>query len=507
MESPSKNTTPTFSGTASEKAPVKVVVYEGPTPEGKIAATVETEVTGSSCSLKVPCKWSVAVTKALFEGVATHVYTAVAEQTSKLTSLEGVSEPQTFEIDTRPPRVTITQIGPQVGEHEAQPTLTGTATDPKEEVTVRLYQGGEAKGVEVATLKAAVTGGRWAVQVPSALQEGKYTALATQPSSLKNPTGESPPMTFEVITKPPVVTLREIPSPTSDAAPSFSGTATDPKEKVVVRVYAGSQAEGTPVASIEAEPDNGQWSSATLADRRRVAAGRRIHGDRRTEELPEEQARHEPADPASRSRFSRPRFPKSSASANRTAAIMNATVNANGGRLSACHFEYGTTTGYGKEARMRATSSAAPGPEDAGCAFTVPRRRSRTANSRSTARCPCSPRASRLTPGTTYFFRIVTENEHGNGNQGVGEGSFRTAPPEVVEETPLQTTEHEPHADQQRPERRRAGRHDRQGAGSERKERLDLEAPEERRLPARVQAPGGRHRDDRLVLPAARARA
>ena len=39
-----------------------------------------------------------------------------------------------------------------------------------------------------------------------------------------------------------------------------------------------------------------------------------------------------------------------SASAKRTAAIMNATVDANGGRR-VCRFEYGTTTGYGKEAQ------------------------------------------------------------------------------------------------------------------------------------------------------------
>ena len=293
----SNNTKPTFSGTASEKAPVKVIVYEGLEPEGKIAATVETEVTGSNCCLRVPCKWSVAVTKGLFEGVATHVYTAVAVQTSKLTSLEGESEPQTFEVDTRPPRVTITQIGPQVGEPEKQPTLTGTASDPKEEVTVRLYKGGEPKGVEVASLKAAVSGGRWAVQVPSALIEGKYTALATQPSSLKNPPGESLPMTFEVILASPVVTLREIPSPTSDVAPSFSGTATDPKEKVVVRVYAGSQAEGAPVASVGAEVANQAVVLGVAGHRRRVAAERRIHRDRRTAELVAEQGGLERADP------------------------------------------------------------------------------------------------------------------------------------------------------------------------------------------------------------------
>ncbi len=45
-------------------------------------------------------------------------------------------------------------------------------------------------------------------------------------------------------------------------------------------------------------------------------------------------------------------------------------------------------------------------------------------------------RVNGLAVGTTYFFRVVTENAHGNGNAAVGEGSFRTANAEVVEETP-----------------------------------------------------------------------
>ena len=55
-------------------------------------------------------------------------------------------------------------------------------------------------------------------------------------------------------------------------------------------------------------------------------------------------------------------------------------------------------------------------------------------------------RLSRLASGTTYFFRIVTENEGGNGNEAMGEGSFRTEAAEVVEEAPSkeQNTNHTP---------------------------------------------------------------
>ncbi len=439
VPSPTNVTAPSFSGTTSEKAPVHVVIYEGVAPEGITATTVEGQVTGSTCTLKAPCKWSATLTTPLFTGQADHVYTAVAEQKSTITGREGVSEPQSFEIDTRPPRVAIAQIGPQVGEPGDHPTLTGTATDPKEEVTVRLYSEHESKVEEVASMKAAARGGEWAVQVPSVLKEGKYTALATQPSSLKNPEGKSLPMTFEVITKPPVVTLRDVPSPTSDASPSFSGTATDPKEKVVVRVYAGSQAEGTPVASIEAEVENGQWSSATLA----ANEGESLPDGEYTA-IAEQKSflKNKPGTSLPvpfTVEVQSPSVSEVKSSTNHTAAIMNATVSANGGRLSVCRFEYGTTTGYGREGQCGYFQGSA-GPENAGCAFKPPPAEEAGCEFPLDRPVPVLAKASRLTPGTTYFFRIVTENEHGNGNQGVGEGSFQTAPPEVVEETGTQQT-------------------------------------------------------------------
>ena len=441
VESPSKLTTPTFSGTTSEKAPLKVVIYEGLAAEGITAATLEDiQVTGSSCTLKAPCKWSATLTTPLFAGQADHVYTAIAEQKSGIPpGLEGISEPQTFEVDTRPPRVAITPIGPQLGEHQKQPTLSGTATDPKEEVTVRLYKGGEAKGVEVASMKTPVSGGHWGVQVPSALAEGQYTAVATQPSSLKNLPGESLPMTFEVILKSPVVTLKEVPSPTSDAAPSFSGTATDPKEKVTVRVFAGgAPEEGQEVAKVEAEVANGQWSAVSLANEgESLQDGEYTAIAEQPSSLGNKAGKSEPpihfvvqVQP--------PTVSEVSASANRTAALMNATVDANGGRLSVCRFEYGATTGYGREAQCAFVVGTAGG-DNPGCAFTFPP---------STPECEFPldhgenifARVNRLSAGTTYFFRIVTENEHGNGNQAMGEGSFRTADAEVVEETPSQQT-------------------------------------------------------------------
>jgi hypothetical protein len=105
---------------------------------------------------------------------------------------------------------------------------------------------------------------------------------------------------------------------------------------------------------------------------------------------------------------------------------MNASIDSNGGRLSMCRFEYGATTEYGKEAQcafsFAGTECAfAFPPAVPGCEFPVDHGVASYA------------RVFRLSPSTTYFFRIVTENDGGKGNTGVAEGQFRTADREGVE--------------------------------------------------------------------------
>ena len=74
-----------------------------------------------------------------------------------------------------------------------------------------------------------------------------------------------------------------------------------------------------------------------------------------------------------------------------TAATLNATVNPNGGEVSKCEFEYGTTTAYGKTA----SCSSLPGSGSSSVAV--------------------SASVSSLTPGTTYHFRISATNAGGTG--------------------------------------------------------------------------------------------
>ena len=57
--------------------------------------------------------------------------------------------------------------------------------------------------------------------------------------------------------------MNTVPTPSNVTKPSFSGEASE-SEPVTVRIYKGSKAEGTPVASVEAEVSSRNWSSGAL---------------------------------------------------------------------------------------------------------------------------------------------------------------------------------------------------------------------------------------------------
>src|SRR2546423_1520421 len=93
-----------------------------------------------------------------------------------------------------------------------------------------------------------------------ALPSGQYTAIATQESSLGNPSGVSEPVTFTVETAAPRVTLDQPQSPSNDTTPSFTGTASD-TTSVVIQIYAGATAEGSVVSTATATGTGGGWTS------------------------------------------------------------------------------------------------------------------------------------------------------------------------------------------------------------------------------------------------------
>ena len=129
-------------------------------------------------------------------------------------------------------------------------------------MTVRVYRVVKTTKTLLATATAIPSAGAW-VSNEVTLESGKhtYTAIASQESSLGNPTGTSGAATFAVDTDAPAVTLNAPKSPTNDATPSFSGTATE-TSPVTVEIYAGDTAKGTPVATATAAGTGGPWTSA-----------------------------------------------------------------------------------------------------------------------------------------------------------------------------------------------------------------------------------------------------
>jgi hypothetical protein len=86
-----------------------------------------------------------------------------------------------------------------------------------------------------------------------------------------------------------------------------------------------------------------------------------------------------------------------------TAATLNATVNPNGGEVSECKFQYGTSTSYGSSA----TCTPSPGS--------------------GTSPVAVSASVAGLAANTTYHFRIVATNAGGTSNGS--DQAFKTLPP------------------------------------------------------------------------------
>ena len=282
---------PTFSGTVSEPGPVTVHVYPGKEAKGTEAGTYEVTVLAAG-------KWEVMASPQLPDGT----YTAVATEPSGLTNEPGTSESRTFEIDTHAPEVAL--AGVPTPTNETNPSFSGTASETKN-VTVKVYKGPTATGSPVATVEGAVSGGHWkSPSLATTLTTNTYTAVAFEPSSIGNGEGHSEPVTFEVNTNSPVVTLATPTTPSNNRTPAFTGTASANTE-VVVHIYEGTEAEGTQVASATATGTEGAWSSAAAepdsADRqthicRDRDPGKPARQRRRQIQRGHVRRQHEPAD-------------------------------------------------------------------------------------------------------------------------------------------------------------------------------------------------------------------
>jgi large repetitive protein len=248
LPSPSNDATPTFSGTATDKTPVVVHIFDASEHE---VASVSGGPSGG--------EWEAGPSKALPSGS----YTAVATESSSLGNPAGHSENIGFTIETESPHVTLN--APAARSSDTTPSFSGTASETTT-VTVDVYKGGSPSGPVLATATAAGTGGAWTSgTVSEALPTGLYTARAVQSSSLGNPDGVSESRTFEIDTRTPEVTLNAPPERSNDTTPSFSGSASDTVEPIVVSVFRGTSATGSAVATATAAATGGFWESGPVS--------------------------------------------------------------------------------------------------------------------------------------------------------------------------------------------------------------------------------------------------
>lgn len=392
--SPSNDTTPSFSGTASDSTTVTVEVFEGTKAEGAIIATVTAQGTRGA--------WS---SGHLAPGLppGRHTFTAVATQTSSLRNAAGRSAPVTFAVDTEPPALTLRS--PPSRSNDTTPSFSGTASEGTT-VTVEIYEGTAASGALIATATAAPAAGAWISAAASpALHDGTFTAIAIEPSAIGNAAGRSAPVTFAIDTAPPTVTLKTPPSPSSNRYPSFSGTASD-QQPVTIDIYTGARAEGPVVASATGEAVRGEWLSARLS-----AA---LEWGTYTAVATQPSSIGNATGTSAPVTFAVVPIPPTVATEapsllTRTSATLYASVDPEGGPVSGCYFEYGTTTAYGTTIECGLLSEANAFP------------------SAGTSAVPVLARIFGLQASTTYHFRIVAIGE---GGTAVGaDETFTTLPP------------------------------------------------------------------------------
>jgi hypothetical protein len=404
--SPSNNTAPSFSGTASEGTQITVEIFEGTRPEGRKVATVTAPGTHGP--------WvSAHVTPSLPSG--DHTYTAFATQGSGIKNPAGVSAPVTFVVDTEAPTVTLN--APRSPANNTAPVFSGAASEATQ-VTVEVFAGPTAEGKVVATATAPPPskeqgGGSWiSGHATPDLGTGTFTARATLPSAIGNAPGRSAPVTFVVDTSSPNVTLNALPSPSGNASPSFTGTASD-REQIIVSIYPGTKAEGTVVATATAEGGSGEWASGrtnpSLPQGQYTAvAGQPSSIGNPPGVSPPITFVVEPVAPVVAT--------ESVSSVTRTSATLSASIDPKGGTISSCSFEYGATTAYGEtvECAPVAGGGAVPASGPSG---------------------PVFAKIFGLSSNTTYHFRIAATDEAGTGRGA--DATFTTLPPRLFNEGAL----------------------------------------------------------------------
>jgi hypothetical protein len=389
FSSPSKETDPSFAGTVSnepnKELGVTVHIYKGAEEVAQVTAPMKAVKTG---------EWSwTSGAVSLLRGDNT--YRAQATAVSKVNGELGKSAFMTFVIDTEPPVVTLTPV--TALSNDATPSFSGTTNEWGTEakpVVVSIYSGPTTTGKLAEKVTVAPTGGSWEVR-GGQLEDGEYTVVATQESGIGNGPGQSKPVTFTIDTKPPTVTLKPFPTPSSDKRSAFSGTASE-GERVTLEIYSGATATGTPIRSIEALVSEGEWYSGKLEESEHLEWGEYTAVATEQSPLGNEEGRSEPFT------FEVAQIPpgvvtEGAAEVTSRTAALYAAVNPLGGPIAECHIEVGRTTAYERKVGCGFPSGAVSFAEDV------------------TGYVPVFIRIFGLSPTTVYHYRVVATGEGGTG--------------------------------------------------------------------------------------------
>src|SRR5205085_2164408 len=130
-KTPSNETNPSFSGTASENTEVVVHVFEG---TNEVAHATTTAFGG---------QWATGSLSNLLPA-GKRTFTAHATEKSLLGNAAGKSSTVSFEVNTLPPEVTLNQ--PTTPSNNTNPSFSGTASE-ETEVTVHVFEGSDRKSV------------------------------------------------------------------------------------------------------------------------------------------------------------------------------------------------------------------------------------------------------------------------------------------------------------------------------------------------------------------------
>jgi hypothetical protein len=230
IPSPSDNAEPRLGGASAERpgSAVEAKVYAG-------TAVAETPVFEGQVGA-ASGHWAVTIAPPLPDGT----YTVVAEQLSKDGTPISARRIATFTIDTKPPRVTITEPAPGAlasGGFEVVGGEAGVEPDDSQEVTVTLYGDGSLSDpLESHVVRA--TGGRWS-SVFAGLTPGAYELRAEQVDEAGN-RGASAAVPFTVS-----ASAEAAPAPRSPGPPSvsFSWVPARPEAEEPVTLVSEATAE------------------------------------------------------------------------------------------------------------------------------------------------------------------------------------------------------------------------------------------------------------------------